>query len=240
MVLSIPQPNTLVNHTSLQGGAYIVESLLEDDGNRVLLWATQPKIADSHLLIERIAPVGEDEARTLLAKVPHMQQLSHESLARCVDAFVENGAFYCVMATGAGTTLKQLGILPQRKVIQFGVEICNVLNYLGRLGDQAVITPSAVFITTHERARLISLTSLMSVANDRNVGDTIYNLGATLHAALTGWQGSYHDAVAPNAAELCPTCSPELAEVLAGALAPDPTDRWPTIAEFRFALLQLS
>ncbi len=233
---------------TLQNGAYTTGQSLCTLNARTLFAATQTGV-DRPVLIERLDPIAPELAAAAYVDRQSVLSFGHVNIAQALDVFVEAGTLYTVMCAGTGTPLIGHAPITQKQAIAYGVDVCNALGYLQRHHshlDAADISPCTIFITHADRARLTSMAALLGVhtppAASRFVarageGDqaTIFSLGATLHFAISGWAGSYHDDAAPALTSI----APELNALLAKALAADPSERYATIAELRLALLRL-
>lgn len=258
MAISVSRPSLAdlfapETQATVHGGQFLLESVLCSSDQRTLLWGRQGSLARC-LLVERIDGISAKRAKAASAQGSALLALSHENLAQCIEVFREGHALYTIMVTGPGTTMAQMSDLSVACAIDYGVQICNALNYLhwraqahpGTIRCGAV-SPDAVFITTHQRVRLTHMGELLGVDDadsafapppcDVTCAE-VFSVGATLHHALTGWQGMYRKG-APALSTLRPDCTPDLDAVFARALALDPAQRWPSSAELRYALLRL-
>ncbi|MBA3823904.1 MAG: hypothetical protein H0X24_08415 [Ktedonobacterales bacterium] len=247
-VTRMPGVNPVSAPQTLQNGAYTLGQPLCTLQDRTLFTAQQTGV-DRPVLIERIAPIAPELAASAFMARQAVLGFEQVNIAQALDVFVEDGALYTVMCAGAGVPMLNHAALTSQQAITYGVDICNSLSYLARHHghlDAADISPCTVFITRADRARLTSMAALLGVHASANnsrfvarAGDgeqaTVFSLGATLHYALSGWAGSYHDDAAPALVGV----SPEFNAVLAKALAANPADRFTSISQLRQALLRL-
>jgi tRNA A-37 threonylcarbamoyl transferase component Bud32 len=144
--------------------------------------------------------------------------LSHPNLPRIFDAFNERGRSYLVMDFIDGKTLHQVlraqpgKTLALEQVIQYAMQLCNVLYYLHRQRPAIIfrdVKPSNVMITDKGHLYLIDFgiarfftegkeQDTMQLgspgyappeqhgSSQTNPRSDIYSLGATLHYCLTG------------------------------------------------------
>jgi len=131
-----------------EGAAGIVW-LARDMRERGLVWAIK------ELDFDMFAPGERGEALDLFEREASMlMRLRHESLPRVVDRFTEQGREYLVMERVEGPTLDQIlaargGPLEEKDVIVWGVQLCNVLQYLHNLNPPVVyrdLKPSNVMV----------------------------------------------------------------------------------------------
>src|SRR6266446_2724600 len=144
--------------------------------------------------------------------------LTHPNLPRIYEQFTDMGRWYLVMDFIDGETLEEHldklkdGKLPVEKVLEIGVQLCNVLEYLHMRQPPIIfrdLKPANVMLTVHGHVYLIDFgiarhfkpgqakdtTALGSTgyAAPEQYGKAqttpradIYALGATLHQLLTG------------------------------------------------------
>ncbi len=238
----------------LHGGRYLVEDAWHVTGGRVVLWGRRCDI-DQPVLIERCTGLSRARLGSALARADELLALAHPNLARCVDVFADEGALHTVLVPGAGATLATpRRLVAQAEAVNWGVQLCNALNYLAwrpeARGAVPTIDPTTVFISAVGRVRLVNLTALLGCAIPRYrsrflppamrglPGAAVFGIGATLHHALTGWQGRYAEG-APPLGVLRPDCTDDLSALIARALAADPLARWHDPMALRQALLRL-
>ncbi|HKD75311.1 MAG TPA: hypothetical protein VKB76_07435 [Ktedonobacterales bacterium] len=230
---------------SLQNGQYIPERILTVNARHALLWGGQRGM-NRHLAIERIADITPAEIELANSRKHALLSVQHENIARCIDLFDEHSALYIVMVTGEGKPLAQREVpVSPHEALDIGIQICNALNYLSihtEFTNHGAIEPSTVFITDGNRVKLTNLASLLGVAQVLEEADLarsdVFAVGATMHHALTGWNGDYTTEI-PPVESLCEAIPSELCSVIKRALAPNPADRWANSAEMRYALLRI-
>jgi eukaryotic-like serine/threonine-protein kinase len=140
--------------------------------------------------------------------------LDHKSIPRIFDYFTYKDRSYLVLEYINGKDLESIlndtpGFLPVTNVVQWAVEICDVLNYLHNYKPEAVIfrdmKPSNVMINTHGHVMLVDF-GIAKTFQSKHKGTMIgtegysppeqykgeagplsdvYALGATLHHLLT-------------------------------------------------------
>jgi eukaryotic-like serine/threonine-protein kinase len=163
-----------------------------------------------------------DELRTATEAFRHeaemLASLQHFSLPRIFEYFVDEGRWYLVMDFIEGETLEQYlskiqgGRLPVEEVLDIGIKLCTVLDYLHTRESPIIfrdLKPSNIMLTAEKHLYLIDF----GIARHFKPGQTrdtlvlgspgyaapeqhgnvqttikadIYSLGATLHQLLSG------------------------------------------------------
>lgn len=196
--------------------------------------------------------------------------LSHPAIPKIFDFFDINDRAYLVMEYINGGDLEVILTktrdLPIEKVIEWAIDLCDVLDYLHRHEPEAIIfrdmKPPNVMIDSLGKVRLIDFgiakTFIAGVkhtmigtegysAPEQYKGDVtplsdIYSLGATLHHILTRKDPrleppfSFHERPIQN---YNPNASDALVAVIEKALAFKPEERYKSCAEMKTALEQL-
>ncbi len=141
------------------------------------------------------------------------KKLRHPNIVRLLDFFVEDQRAYLVLEHAEGTTLKDVvttsGIMPEQKVVQLAIQMCDILSYLHRRQPSVVhrdFTPDNLIMDQDEKLKLIDFNvaqQLEAQTTKTVVGkhsyippeqfrgkaipqSDIYALGATLDYLLTG------------------------------------------------------
>lgn len=197
--------------------------------------------------------------------------LSHPAIPQVYDYFTEGNRSYLVLEFIPGRDLEALiteteGFFPETRVINWAVQICDVLSYLHNHQPRPIIfrdlKPSNIMLDEHERIRLVDFgiaKLFQSGARGTMIGTEgysppeqyrgiaeprgdIYALGATLHHLLSKQDPrleppfSFHER---PIFKTNPTVSRELIEVLDKALEYDINKRWGSAEEFKRVLLSL-
>ncbi len=157
--------------------------------------------------------------------------------------------------------------LPVEQVVDWAIQICDVLSYLHSHQPQPIvfrdIKPSNIMIDQHGHVRLIDFgiarifqpgekgtmigtegySPPEQYRGEASPAGDLYALGATLHHLLTRRdpraEPPFSFAERPIR-EINPNVSPELEEVIYGALAYDPKDRYPSAAAMKKALMTVA
>jgi outer membrane protein assembly factor BamB/tRNA A-37 threonylcarbamoyl transferase component Bud32 len=198
--------------------------------------------------------------------------LNHPAIPQVHDYFTEGSRSYLVLEYIHGSDLETLiseteGFFSEAKVIDWAVQLCDVLSYLHNHKPRPVVfrdlKPSNIMLDEHDRIRLVDfgIAKLFQSGekgtmigtegysppeqyrgNAEPRGD-IYALGATLHHLLSKQDPrmeppfSFHERPIHKTN---PTVSREFVEVLNRALEYDVNKRWGSAEEFKRALLNLT
>ncbi|HOU12454.1 MAG TPA: serine/threonine-protein kinase [Anaerolineae bacterium] len=194
--------------------------------------------------------------------------LSHPAIPQVYDYFTEGSRCYLVEEFVTGKDLEARlaevdGFFPENQVIDWAVQLCEVLSYLHNHKPRPIIfrdlKPSNIMLDDHDRIRLVDFgiaklfqsgekgtmigtegysppEQYRGIAEPR--GD-IYALGATIHHLLSKQDPrleppfSFHERPIHRTN---PTVSRELIEVIDKALEYDVNKRWGSAEEFKRAL----
>jgi len=196
--------------------------------------------------------------------------LDHPAIPRIFDYFSEEERSFLVMEFISGKDLESIlgeskSLLPIDKVIEWAIEICDVLQFLHTHDPPVIfrdIKPSNVMIDDHGRVRLVDFGIAKLFSPDRKgtmIGtegyappeqyrgeagplSDIYALGATLHHLLTNRdpriEPPFTWADRPLR-DLNPAVPESLEKVVDRALSYNLSDRFATPAELSHALAQV-
>jgi serine/threonine protein kinase len=195
--------------------------------------------------------------------------LSHPAIPRIYDYFTQDASSYLVMEFIEGKDLEATlrehdDFLSEEQVINWAIELCDVLDYLHNHQPQPVIfrdmKPSNVMVDQHGHIRLIDfgIARLFQPGQKGTMIGTegysppeqyrgeaspqgdIYALGATVHHLLTRRDPRAEPPFSFNERpirEINAAISAELESVINGSLAYEPKDRFPTAGAMKQALL---
>jgi outer membrane protein assembly factor BamB/predicted Ser/Thr protein kinase len=200
-----------------------------------------------------------------------MAMLDHPALPKIFDYFSEGNRSYLVMdyipGKNLGTILEETpGFLPEEKIIEWAIEICDMLDYLHNMKPQPIIfrdiKPDNIMLTPQGRITLIDF-GIAKVFQPEQKGTMIgtegysppeqyrgiaeprgdlYALGATMHHLLTKRDPRLEP---PFSFEERPVraINPEISEgleaILMRALQYDVDERFASAAEMKLALMAL-
>jgi outer membrane protein assembly factor BamB/tRNA A-37 threonylcarbamoyl transferase component Bud32 len=200
--------------------------------------------------------------------------LSHPAIPRIYDYFTQENNSYLVMEFIEGkdleAVLRELGpeeFLPEDQVVNWAVELCDVLQYLHNHKPQPVIfrdvKPSNIMVDNHGTIRLIDF-GIARVFQPGQKGTMIgtdgyappeqyrgeasprgdlYALGATLHHLLTRRDPRAEPPFSFSERairDINPRVSAELEGTINASLAYNPEDRFPSAKDMKTALLTVA
>ncbi len=199
-----------------------------------------------------------------------LKKLNHHSLPRIVDVIETEDAFYIVQDYIEGISLDELikreGYVEESKVIQWGIEICEVLKYLHGIKPNPVIyrdmKPSNIILTPSGTLKLVDFgiareyrelggndtvyigTRGYAAPEQYGLGQTdersdIYSLGITLIQLATGKWPASGGFDGNRLLEAESNISDELAAILKKCVQPEPNKRYQTADELCSALKAL-
>jgi outer membrane protein assembly factor BamB/tRNA A-37 threonylcarbamoyl transferase component Bud32 len=198
--------------------------------------------------------------------------LSHPAIPRIYDYFTQENNSYLVMEFIEGKDLEAVlretdEFLPEDQVVNWAVELCDVLQYLHNHKPQPVIfrdvKPSNIMVDNHRTIRLIDF-GIARVFQPGQKGTMIgtdgyappeqyrgeaspagdlYALGATLHHLLTRRDPRAEPPFSFSERpirEINPRVSAELEGTINASLAYNPQDRFPSADAMKTALLTVA
>ena len=260
VVLNNDKPRYYITRVVKQGGQGALYETIDDDNKVYAVKEMLDNFTDPKERAEALDRFDE-EAQLL-------QRLSHPRIPKIYASFKDEGRQYLAMDFVRGEDLediiKRRGALPEKEVLAWADQLCDVLNYLHNHRPQPIIfrdmKPSNVMIEPSGDVKLVDF-GIAKVFQHAQRGtqigtpgyappeqyqglatpaSDIYALGATLHHMLTGRDPRDEPPFSfPPAYGLKPTISKQTSEALQKALQMRPEDRFQSIAEFRAALRPL-
>jgi outer membrane protein assembly factor BamB/tRNA A-37 threonylcarbamoyl transferase component Bud32 len=198
--------------------------------------------------------------------------LDHPAVPEIFDYFTEENRSYLVMEFVTGKTLEEMqtesdSVFPEEQVLDWAIQICDVLAYLHSHRPVAVIfrdiKPSNIMLDMHNRIRLIDFgiaKAFQSGERGTMIGtegysppeqyrgeagpaSDVYALAATLHALLTNQDPRLEPPFSFNERPIRsvnPDISPAFEAVIMKALSYNVEDRFETALEMASALALLN
>lgn len=197
-----------------------------------------------------------------------LASLDHPAIPKIYDYFTISERSYLIMEFVSGQDLERIlsnypDFLPEVRVIQWAIELCDVLHYLHNHIPDSIIfrdmKPSNIMINQHDHAILIDfgIAKQFTAAKKGTMIGTegysppeqyrgeatpladIYSLGATLHHVLTKQdprsEPPFSFSERPIRAQN-PKITPRLEEVITKMLQYEPSDRYQNVSDLKDAL----
>ncbi len=270
-----PSPSLLKAGEVLQG-RYRIERVLGTGGMSTVYLALDLRFNRARRLCaikEMISHILDPRMRALAQQsfereAALLATLSHPSIPKIYDYFIEGERSYLVMEYIPGQDLETLlrrteGMLPVEEVVNWAVQICDVLHYLHSQQPPIIfrdLKPSNIMVDPYgrvylvdfgiakvfqagQRGTMVGTEGYSPPEQYRGVADPrtdIYALGATLHHLLTGQDPrleppfSFHERPIRR---INPAVPEALAQVVMRALEYDPDRRFQSALEMKQALL---
>lgn len=205
--------------------------------------------------------------QSLITEINMLKELSHPYLPSIVDVIEEEGRFLIVMDYIEGNTLElavsTIGAQPQDYVIEWGIQLCDVLEYLHTRKPPIIyrdLKPGNIMIRPDGSVCLIDF-GIAREYKEAKAGDTtylgtkgyaapeqfggmgqtdartdIYNLGATLYHLVTGQNPSLPPYEFYPIRYWNPQLSAGLEQIIAKCVQNNPNDRYSSCAEVMYDL----
>lgn len=274
--LEAMQPPALLRAGDILQGRYRIERMLGSGGMSTVYLALDLRFAQVRRLCavkEMVSHIPDPRMRALAQQsfareAALLATLSHPAIPKIYDYFVEGERSYLVMEYIPGQDLETLlrrteGMLPVEEVVNWAVQICDVLHYLHSQQPPIIfrdLKPSNIMVDPQgrvflvdfgiakvlqagKRGTMIGTEGYSPPEQYRGVADPrtdIYALGATLHHLLTRQDPrleppfSFHERPIRR---INPAVPEALAQVVMRALEYDPDRRFQSALEMKQALL---
>ncbi len=270
------QAPSLLRAGEVLQGRYRIERVLGAGGMSTVYLALDLRFSQVRRLCaikEMISHIPDPRMRALAQQsfereAALLATLSHPAIPKIYDYFVEGERSYLVMEYIPGQDLETLlrrteGMLPVEEVVNWAVQICDVLHYLHSQQPPIIfrdLKPSNIMVDPYgrvflvdfgiakvfqagQRGTMIGTEGYSPPEQYRGVADPrtdIYALGATLHHLLTRQDPrleppfSFHERPIRR---VNPAVPEALAQVVMRALEYDPERRFQSALEMKQALL---
>ncbi|MBR4832192.1 MAG: serine/threonine protein kinase [Butyrivibrio sp.] len=255
---------------SIVGGKYKVLNIIGQGGMSTVYLAMNERANKQWAIKE----VREDAVtnfqlvkQSLITETELLKELSHPYLPSIVDVIEEDGRFLIVMDYIEGNTLERaldyLGPQPQEYVIEWGIQLCDVLEYLHTRKPPIIyrdLKPANIMLRPNGTITLIDFGTAREY-KEANDGDTsylgtrsyaapeqfggmgqtdartdIYCLGATLYHLVTGHSPSEPPYEFKPIRSWNPSLSPGLEHIIEKCVQSNPADRYNSCAEVMYDL----
>ncbi|SFU85422.1 serine/threonine protein kinase [Butyrivibrio sp. M55] len=255
---------------SIVGGKYKVLNIIGQGGMSTVYLAMNER-ANKQWAIKEVRKDAVTNYRvvrqSLITETDLLKELSHPYLPSIVDVIEEDGRFLIVMDYIEGNTLEKalrlLGPQPQEYVIEWGIQLCDVLGYLHTRKPPIIyrdLKPGNIMLRPNGTITLIDFGTAREY-KEANTGDTSY-LGTRGYAAPEQFGGMgqtdartdiyclgttmYHLVTGHNPGEppfelypiryWNPQLSPGLEYIIAKCVQNNPDDRYNSCAEVMYDL----
>jgi len=255
---------------SVVGGKYKVLNIIGQGGMSTVYLAMNER-ANKQWAIKEVRKDAVTNYRvvrqSLITETDLLKELSHPYLPSIVDVIDEDGRFLIVMDYIEGNTLEKalrlLGPQPQEYVIEWGIQLCDVLGYLHTRKPPIIyrdLKPGNIMLRPNGTITLIDFGTAREY-KEANTGDTSY-LGTRGYAAPEQFGGMgqtdartdiyclgttmYHLVTGHNPGEppfelypiryWNPQLSPGLEYIIAKCVQNNPDDRYNSCAEVMYDL----
>jgi len=258
------------------GQRYEIVSVVAHGGMGVIYEAAdvhlgKRRCAIKALLDDGMTPADQIEAASWFGREAELlSTLHHPLIPNISDYFSDNSEHYLVMDFVDGQTLEGVLLnegqpgLPVRKVVEWGRQICTVLQYLHTQPVPVIfrdLKPANIMVTKDRTLKLIDFGIARALDAKRtgqavhtmigtpgycppeqyqglaDIQSDIYSLGATLHHLISGRnpQNEQPFSFCPLST-LIPTIDPTVESAIAKALSLPASDRFTSAKEFSQAL----
>ena len=260
IVLNNDGPRYYITRIIKAGGQGAVYEAVGDDGKVYAVKEMLDRFTDPK---ERAEAIDRFEAEAKM-----LRRLTHPRIPRVYADFVDEDRQYLAMDFVRGEDLEEVirrqGAVPEKQVLEWADQICDVLDYLHNHKPEPIIfrdmKPSNIMIEPDGTVKLIDFgiaKVFQRAERGTQIGtpgyappeqyqglatieSDIYALGATLHHMLTGRDPRDEPPFSfPPVYGLKPSVSKQTSEAIQRALQMKPEDRYRSVAEFRAALRPL-
>lgn len=271
------QPTGTLKPNTVLLARYKIDSVLGGGGQGAVYRARDLNFPDARRLVavkemhvSTSDPNRNAAMRTFQREANILATLAHPAIPKIYDFFDQNSRAYLVMEYINGTDLEALlskvKALPMQKILEWAVELCDVLHYLHSYQPEPIIfrdmKPANVMADSLGKVRLIDFgiaKVFTSGAKHTTIGtegysapeqyrgnanplSDIYSLGATLHHVITRQDPRlappFSFAERPMR-DFNDEVTPQLSVIIEKALNFEAKDRWQSAEQMKMALEDL-
>lgn len=240
-------------------------------GGMSVVYLARNERANKSWAIKEVRKVGEEnlevKRNSLVAETEMLKNLSHPNLPTIVDVIETADTYLVVMdyieGNDLGVILKEFGAQPQEKVVQWGLQLCDVLEYLHTRPKPIIyrdLKPANIMLKPDGNIMLIDFGTAREIkiadANDTislgtrgyaapeqfganaktDARTDIYCLGATLYHLVTNHNPATEPYVMSPIRERNPSLSAGLEAIILKCTQNDPDQRYQSCAKLMYAL----
>lgn len=240
-------------------------------GGMSVVYLARNERANKSWAIKEVRKVGEEnlevKRNSLIAETEMLKNLSHPNLPTIVDVIETDDTFLVVMdyieGNDLGEILKEFGAQPQEKVIEWGLQLCDVLGYLHTREKPIIyrdLKPANIMLKPDGNIMLIDFGTAREIkiadANDTislgtrgyaapeqfganaktDARTDIYCLGATMYHLVTNHNPATEPYVMSPIRERNPALSAGLEKIILKCTQNNPDERYQSCAELMYAL----
>lgn len=255
---------------SLVDNKYRVLDVVGSGGMSTVYLARNEK-ANKSWAIKEVLKQGEEnlevKKNSLIAETEMLKKLDHPNLPTIVDVIETNDTYLVVMdyieGNDLGDIVNEFGAQPQEKVVEWGKQICDVLNYLHTRNPVIIyrdLKPANIMLKPDGNVTLIDFgtareAEVKDVANTISLGTRgyaapeqfgdgaradnrtdIYCFGATLYHLVTGHNPAEEPYVIEPIRNINPALSGGLEKIILKCTKPNPSDRYQDCTELMYDL----
>ena len=260
---------------SMLANRYIIFQKVGQGGMGAVYQATDTRLGHKPVAVKEMSdaaitdPLEKQQARQAFEQEAQMlATLNHPNLPRVTDNFSEGGKQYLVMDFIEGQALEEVlnqtpGFLDEEVVVDWGVQLCEVLDYLHRQQLPVIfrdLKPANIMLDRDGKVKLIDFgiarlfkpgkaadtasfgTAGYAPPEQYGKGQTdarsdIYALGATLHNLLTKHDPAQTPFHFPPVRSLNSNVSGAVDQAILRAVAQNPNQRWQSARQMQHALV---
>ena len=150
-------------------GQYVVDALVGKGGMSCVYKAHLTQGANKVVAVKELPPTvrlssGQLVAQGIAAQVKVMKRIDYPGIAKLLDAFRSNDAFYLVFEYVEGRSLQSIvaaqGAIPEKQALAWTLQLCNTLGYLHAMNPPVVyrdMKPSNVLLDENGALKLVDL-----------------------------------------------------------------------------------